>query len=192
MQDTVLEDPSYYEVLGVPKTADDKQVRLAYRKLAMKWHPDKNSTQEAHDKFVLVSEAYSILSDPEKREIYDRYGKEGLQSGGRMTPEEAVRQFWNFFRPRGYERGEHASSSHGAYVATIGGLSAPLKGAAVGAGVAGAGLAYGGVIVGSGIVGGASDFVHGFSSLAGREEHGEGHRTTAQYFGGSIAKPVAG
>ncbi|GEM_PF-4786 len=73
----------YYEILGVPKDADTSQIKQAYRKLALKYHPDRNGgDKEAEERFKEVSEAYSVLSDDEKRTIYDRHGSEGLSSGG--------------------------------------------------------------------------------------------------------------
>nr|AEX55298.1 HSP40 [Pinctada imbricata] len=74
----------YYQVLGVPKEASTTDIKKAYRKLALKWHPDKNHDRqkEAEVKFKEISEAYEVLSDKEKRDIYDRYGKEGLTRGG--------------------------------------------------------------------------------------------------------------
>lgn len=73
----------YYEILDVPKTATDQDIKKAYRKLALKWHPDKNpnNKEEAEENFKQISEAYDVLSDPEKRNVYDRYGKEGLTGG---------------------------------------------------------------------------------------------------------------
>ncbi|XP_052681927.1 dnaJ homolog subfamily B member 6-B-like isoform X3 [Crassostrea angulata] len=74
----------YYVVLDIAKDASHGEVKKAYRKLALKWHPDKNPDQkeEAEKKFKEISEAYEVLSDKEKREIYDRYGKDGLTGGG--------------------------------------------------------------------------------------------------------------
>lgn len=76
----------YYNVLKVPKTASDDDLKKAYRKLAMKWHPDKNpnNKKEAEAKFKQISEAYEVLSDPQKRAIYDQYGEEGLK--GQVPP----------------------------------------------------------------------------------------------------------
>ncbi|KFV85962.1 DnaJ subfamily B member 6, partial [Struthio camelus australis] len=74
----------YYEVLGVQKHASPEDIKKAYRKLALKWHPDKNpdNKEEAERQFKQVAEAYEVLSDTKKRDIYDKYGKEGLINGG--------------------------------------------------------------------------------------------------------------
>ncbi len=73
-----------YEVLGVAKSANADEVKSAYRKAALKWHPDRNpqAKQEAEEKFREATEAYSILSDPQKRVTYDRFGYAGLSRGG--------------------------------------------------------------------------------------------------------------
>lgn len=73
----------YYNVLKVSKKATDEELKKSYKRLAMKWHPDKNSEnkKEAEAKFKQISEAYDVLSDPQKRQIYDLYGEEGLKSG---------------------------------------------------------------------------------------------------------------
>jgi molecular chaperone DnaJ len=74
----------YYELLEVTRESSPEQIKSAYRKAALKWHPDRNpeNKKEAEEKFRGVSEAYSILSDPQKRAIYDRYGHAGLNSRG--------------------------------------------------------------------------------------------------------------
>ena len=64
----------YYEVLGVDKSADDKELKNAFRSLARKYHPDRSSEPDAEDKFKEIQEAYAVLSDPEKRQTYDRFG----------------------------------------------------------------------------------------------------------------------
>ncbi|KAL0440779.1 UNVERIFIED_CONTAM: DnaJsubfamily B member 4 [Sesamum radiatum] len=72
----------YYNILKVNRNASDEDLKKAYRRLAMIWHPDKNvNKQEAEAKFKQISEAYDVLSDPQKRQIYDLYGEEGLKSG---------------------------------------------------------------------------------------------------------------
>ncbi|XP_062235697.1 dnaJ homolog subfamily B member 6b isoform X2 [Platichthys flesus] len=75
----------YYDMLGVQRNATQDEIKKAYRKLALKWHPDKNPDykEEAERKFKELSEAYEVLSDESKRSIYDRYGKDGLSAGGR-------------------------------------------------------------------------------------------------------------
>lgn len=73
----------YYEVLGVPRGAGDDEIKQAYRRLATKWHPDKNGgSKDAEAKFKEVMEAYDVLRDSQKRAIYDRYGAEGLRGAG--------------------------------------------------------------------------------------------------------------
>lgn len=74
----------YYNLLGIDKNSDENDIKKAYRKLAMKWHPDKNlnNKDEAEKKFKEISEAYEVLSDKEKRDLYDKYGKDGLNGGG--------------------------------------------------------------------------------------------------------------
>lgn len=72
----------YYNILGINKNASDEEVKKAYRKLAIKWHPDKNpdNQKEAENKFKEISEAYEVLKDKTKRNTYDRFGKDGLKN----------------------------------------------------------------------------------------------------------------
>lgn len=73
----------YYELLEISKDADKQTIKKAYRKLALEFHPDRNQGDaEAEAKFKLINEAYEILSDDEKRAVYDRYGRDGLKNGG--------------------------------------------------------------------------------------------------------------
>src|SRR5918998_3275362 len=73
----------YYAILGVAKTASDDDIKKAYRKLAMQYHPDRNNgSREAEEKFKEITEAYDVLRDPNKRSAYDRYGEAGLRGGG--------------------------------------------------------------------------------------------------------------
>ncbi|KAL0344460.1 UNVERIFIED_CONTAM: DnaJsubfamily B member 4 [Sesamum radiatum] len=76
----------YYKILQVDRSAKDDDLKKAYRKLAMKWHPDKNpnNKKEAEAKFKQISEAYDVLSDPQKRAVYDQFGEEGLK--GQVPP----------------------------------------------------------------------------------------------------------
>ncbi len=72
----------YYELLGVPRTADDQAIKKAFRRLARELHPDVSEVPDAEIRFREVSEAYEALSNPETRQLYDRYGHAGLRSGG--------------------------------------------------------------------------------------------------------------
>jgi molecular chaperone DnaJ len=73
----------YYEVLGVPKTATKDEIKKGYRKLAIQYHPDKNpGNKEAEEKFKEATEAYEVLSDDQKRQVYDQYGHAGLEGMG--------------------------------------------------------------------------------------------------------------
>ena len=97
----------YYKVLGVDRQCDEAALKKAYRRAAVKWHPDKWSSKSqaeqkaAEENFKRVAEAYDALSDPQKRAAYDRYGKDGSRSvdqGGsgapHVDPEELFRQFF--------------------------------------------------------------------------------------------------
>ena len=92
----------YYEVLGVQKGANKNQIKDAYRKLALQYHPDRNKSPEAEERFKEVSEAYAVLSDDEKRRQYDSFGREGVYQ--RYSQEDIFRgaDFGEFFRGGGF------------------------------------------------------------------------------------------
>ncbi len=109
-----MEKRDYYEVLGVEKTATADEIKKAYRKKAIQYHPDKNpGDKEAEEKFKEAAEAYDVLSDPDKRARYDRFGHAGMSgaagggfSGGGMSMEDIFSQFGDLF-------GGHFSSFFG-------------------------------------------------------------------------------
>ncbi|XP_068430139.1 dnaJ homolog subfamily B member 5 [Clinocottus analis] len=75
----------FYKVLGVIPESNEDEIKKAYRKMALKFHPDKNSDADAEDKFKEIAEAYEVLTDPKKRSLYDQFGEEGLKSGSSMA-----------------------------------------------------------------------------------------------------------
>lgn len=98
----------YYEVLGVSKSASAEEIKKAYRKLAIQYHPDKNpDNPEAEDKFKEAAEAYEVLSNPDKKARYDQFGHQGLGSnggfsGGGMNMEDIFSQFGDIFGGGGF------------------------------------------------------------------------------------------
>ncbi len=95
----------YYEVLNVPKNASKEEIKRAYRKLALEYHPDRNKSPAAEEKFKGISEAYAVLSDDEKRMQYDQLGHEGIS--GRYTWDDIFRgaDFNSIFRDMGFGLG---------------------------------------------------------------------------------------
>lgn len=83
-----------YNILQVEKNASPEEIKKAYRKLARQYHPDKNTNQDNGDKIKEINHAYEILSDPEKRNIYDNYGEEGL-NGNNMNDFDPFSMFFN-------------------------------------------------------------------------------------------------
>src|SRR6476619_6922841 len=73
----------FYQTLGVARGASELEIKTAYRKQAMQWHPDRNNgSKEAEEQFKAITEAYDVLKDPQKRAAYDRYGDAAFQRGG--------------------------------------------------------------------------------------------------------------
>lgn len=94
-----MSEESYYDILGVSKEADEKEIAKQYKKMAVKWHPDKNlnNKKEAEEKFKEIAEAYEVLSDPKKRKLYDKYGKEGLKQEQHIDPSELFKHMFSHF-----------------------------------------------------------------------------------------------
>ena len=87
----------FYEALGVARTDNEEEIRKAFRKKAMEFHPDRNKSEGAEDKFKEINEAYQVLSDPKKRAQYDRFGRAGVGSnGGQDRPFDGFDGFGGF------------------------------------------------------------------------------------------------
>ena len=108
----MAEKRDYYEVLGVDKNASAEDIKKAYRKKAIQYHPDKNpGDKEAEEKFKEAAEAYEVLSDPQKRQRYDQFGMAGMQgaggfSGGGMSMEDIFTHFGDIFHGAGFDLGD--------------------------------------------------------------------------------------
>lgn len=87
----------YYEVLGVGKSASQDELKTAFRNLARQYHPDVNKASDAEEKFKEINEAYGVLSDPEKRAAYDRYGHSGVNYQGMPDFSNIDRSYWRTF-----------------------------------------------------------------------------------------------
>jgi DnaJ family protein C protein 11 len=119
------DERSYYALLGVAPTASEEEVRRAFRQLATTLHPDKVANSAQHDEaatlFTQIQEAYEILSDPQKRDIYDVYGKEGLtaglQLGDRLKTRDELRAEWEAFQKKQKKEALEASVNYrGVYI----------------------------------------------------------------------------
>ncbi|MDW8050909.1 MAG: molecular chaperone DnaJ [Armatimonadota bacterium] len=93
-----MHKPDYYEVLGVPRNASQEEIKAAFRKLARQYHPDVNKDDpEAEEKFKLINEAYQVLSDPESRAMYDRFGHAGAPTTTAADPFSAAESLFQIF-----------------------------------------------------------------------------------------------
>ncbi|CAH0479723.1 unnamed protein product [Peronospora belbahrii] len=165
-----LSSDDYYENLGVSRTATAQEIKTAYRKLAVKYHPDKNPLDKltAEANFKIVGEAYNVLSNDDTRKIYDIYGKEGLEDGAQpMTRERAMEIFEDFFRYGEAMDPEAPDRSKGFKRAAGGAVYAPAKG-----------LLYGGKSIVGGVIMGTAAIVAGTGAMvvnmaSGIKEMGE-------------------
>src|SRR2546429_1404717 len=87
----MAEPRDFYEILGVPRTANQKEIQRSYRKLARRYHPDVNKDPAAEERFKEISEAYDVLSDPDTRRQYDQFGADFRQ----VRPEAAGARSWD-------------------------------------------------------------------------------------------------
>ncbi|RLN97881.1 hypothetical protein BBJ28_00001519 [Nothophytophthora sp. Chile5] len=152
-----LSSNDYYENLGVERTASSQEIKTAYRKLAIKYHPDKNPADKlgAEANFKIVGEAYNVLSNDDTRKIYDIYGKEGLEDGAEpMTRERAMQIFEEFFRFGEAMDPDAPNRSKGLKRAAGGAVYAPAKG-----------ILYGGKSVVGGVIMGSAAIVAGTGAM---------------------------
>eukprot|EP00878_Enallax_costatus_P026728 GHUV01028714.1.p1 GENE.GHUV01028714.1~~GHUV01028714.1.p1 ORF type:complete len:136 (+),score=37.58 GHUV01028714.1:80-487(+) len=113
-------EPSYYAILNVPRNASYEDIKKAYKGLAQVFHPDKHQDDELRDKaqeaFAKLQEAYEVLSDPQKRDVYDIYGKEGLAAGlsvgTKLKHTEDLKREWEEFKARQRRAREEATAQH--------------------------------------------------------------------------------
>ncbi len=99
-----MPEKDYYEILGVPRNATKEEIKRAYRRLALQYHPDRNKSPDAEEKFKEISEAYAVLIDDEKRKLYDMYGRAGVSQT--YSTEDLFRSTWfdfdELFRDLGF------------------------------------------------------------------------------------------
>ncbi len=183
-----VKSDDYYKVLGIPRTADDKQIKKAYRKSAIRWHPDKNpdNKEVAEDNFKRISEAYEVLSNEKKRKLYDQFGKAGVdpsaagagggpgwQGGGvRMDRAQADQIFKMFFGGMG-GGGGRGGGGMGGFPGGLGGIFGGMgggRGGGMGGMPGGMPAGLGALFQGLGGMGGGrgGGFPAGFSMGGGR------------------------
>src|SRR5438477_3306273 len=78
----MVAERDFYDILGVERGASDAEIKRAYRRLAQQWHPDVNADPAAHERFKEINEAYQVLSDPQRRQAYDLFGRAGVAGAG--------------------------------------------------------------------------------------------------------------
>ena len=118
--DRVLAAKDYYQLLGVPRDASEREIKKAFRKLAVKYHPDKNKAKDAEDKFREIAKAYEVLSDAEKRRRYDQFGDEegsgfGAGSAQHFDFNEFFKDFdshFSFHKSHGQQHNEQHFTNH--------------------------------------------------------------------------------
>ncbi|XP_053572698.1 dnaJ homolog subfamily B member 9 [Bombina bombina] len=96
ISEVILAKRTYYDILGVPKNASERQIKKAFHKLAMKYHPDKNKSPDAEAKFREIAEAYETLSDENKRKEYDQFGHDAFTNSGRGSSDQHFHSHFNF------------------------------------------------------------------------------------------------
>ena len=101
----MVKETKYYDLLGLKPNASDNEIKKAYKKSALRWHPDKNrdNPEEASKKFQEISQAFEVLSDPQKRSNYDQFGEDAIKNEGghNMNPEDIFSQFFGGASPFG-------------------------------------------------------------------------------------------
>ncbi len=118
----------FYEILGVSRNASEAEIKRAYRKLALQWHPDRNKSAEAHEKFKEINKAYEVLSDPKKRQMYDQYGEAAFSPGAGVRGEGPFGTQTGRYGPFTYTYTTYGDSSVGGFEGfDFGGFSDPFE-----------------------------------------------------------------
>lgn len=115
----------YYSLLGVPKSATPDELKKAYRKMALQYHPDRNKTKEAEEKFKQINEAYEVLSDPQKKQMYDQFGHAAFTNGGAGNAGQGP--FGGFGGAQGPFTYSYSTGGDNAYGFDFGGFSDPFE-----------------------------------------------------------------